>query len=84
MPTQTVQEPVDVGALFRRGAKPAPKWFVWNGRKYVVKAVAMTWASKEGESPLLHYSVTAGADAFDLCLNQKTLLWSLEKIHLEG
>jgi hypothetical protein len=83
MRTEEIHEPVDVGVLFRKDQKPVPKWFRWGGRKHDVERVEMSWKSHQGESPLLFFSVTAGGSVFELSLDQKTLHWTLEKVHVD-
>ena len=85
MRSEEIGEVVDVGAVFRRGQKPKPRWFVWSNRRHDVKTVEMAWKGKEGEAPLLFFSVTDTAGSvFELRFNQKTTEWRLEKVFLEG
>jgi hypothetical protein len=82
VPTETIDETIDVGAVFKRKQPPAPKWFFWRGRKYDVTNVEMTWTAQQGEATLLFFALSAGAEVYEVHLNQKTLNWVLEKIHL--
>lgn len=83
MKTEEIGEAVDVGVAFKKGRRPDPKWFLWRGRRHDIKSVDMAWKGKEGDTPLLFFSVTDGATVFELRLNQKTLEWTLEKTHVE-
>ncbi|MBN1621566.1 MAG: hypothetical protein JW871_03130 [Endomicrobiales bacterium] len=77
-----INESIDVGAVFGKN-RIKPKWFVWNGKKYQIKEITYTWKENQGEAKLIHFSVTDGATLFELCLNQKTLMWRLEKASVE-
>lgn len=78
-----VNEKIKVGAVFE-GARVSLKWFYWGKDKHMVKSVEHTWRSKIGEVPLLFFSVTDGANVYEIRLNQKTLEWCLEKVYSEG
>lgn len=84
MREESVQESIDVGVVFPRGKRPVPKWFYWGGRKHNIARVAMSWKSKQGETPLLLFSVSDGTDVYEIRLNQGTLEWTLEKVYVEG
>jgi hypothetical protein len=84
MRTEEVGEAVDVGVLFRKGAPAAPRWFRWSGRKYDVEKVESFWRGRRGEAPLLFFAVSSAGNVYELCCDQKTLAWSLEKVHSKG
>lgn len=73
-----IREPVKVVAVFDSGVKPAK--FKWRGRTYPVKEITYTWTSKEGNTPIMHFSVTDGASLFELAYNPSTLDWSVEEV----
>jgi hypothetical protein len=78
MDSEIIDEIIDVGAVFgKAGIKP--KWFVWEGRKYALKEVAYTWKDTEGNSVIMHFSVTDGATQFELTFNQKSMVWRLAR-----
>ncbi len=78
-----VNAKIKVGAVFE-GAHVTPKWFFWDRIKHVVKTVEHTWRAREGETPLLFFSVTDGANVYEIRLNQRTLEWRLEKVYMDG
>ncbi|HOW28887.1 MAG TPA: hypothetical protein PK876_10365 [Elusimicrobiota bacterium] len=84
MLVEEIREAIDVGVSFRKGAAPAPRWFVRRGRKVEIKGVENSWRGRRGDSPLLFFSVTDGTDVYEICLDQKRLLWTLEKVYVEG
>ncbi|MFH2204355.1 MAG: hypothetical protein ABIJ96_14655 [Elusimicrobiota bacterium] len=80
MGVEKVDEPVKVGAVFS-GSSILPKWFVWSRRKYTVESVDMMWKGLLGDVPVRYFSVSDGANTYQLRLNQKTLEWRLERVH---
>ena len=82
MRTEEFDEPITVGDVFR-GNQVTPKWFIWGQDKHEVKSVNMVWKGKEGEAPLRYFSVSARGNLYQLCLNQKTMEWRLEKVSVE-
>ena len=63
-----IKQPVKVGAVFGGGKKIRPVWFIWEGREHHIKDITYTWGSREGRSPLYHFSVTDKADnLYELC-----------------
>lgn len=73
-----ISEKIKVMAVFEKGVRPVK--FKWRGRVYPVKEITYTWASKEGEASILHFSVTDGATLFELAYNQKELEWTLNGV----
>ena len=78
-----VNERIKVAAVFD-GARVTPKWFFWGRQKHKVERVEHTWRSKVGETPLLFFAVTDGANVYEIRLDQKKLEWVLEKVYMEG
>jgi len=74
-----INEKIQVGAIFR-GSKIRPAWFVWEGRKYVVKDVTYSWYARDGNVTYCHFSVTDGANLFEISFNLNTVEWRLNKI----
>lgn len=78
-----VDERIKVGAVFD-GSAVTPKWFFRGKEKHAVKKVEQIWKSKEGESPLLFFTVNDGSNIYEIRLNQKSLEWRLKKVYMEG
>lgn len=78
MESVIINESIDVAAVFSKN-KIKPKWFLWNGRKYEVRETTYIWQDNLGEAKIIHFAVSDGATLFELSLNQKTMLWRLEK-----
>jgi len=83
MQVNEVNENIKVGAVFD-GSKLIPKWFYWGKNKHIIRNIEHSWKAKEGETPLACFSVTDGANVYEIRLNQKTLVWSLQKVYQEG
>jgi hypothetical protein len=73
-----IDEQIKVAAVFS-GDVVCPKWFMWHNRKYLVTETTYTWQDSQGEAMIRYFAVTDGATLFELSLNQKTLVWRLEK-----
>lgn len=80
METVAINENIRVGVAFDN-QKVFPVWFRWRNRYYKVRAVSFTWNSSQGFEKLHHYSVTDGANTYELCFNAHTLQWTLGKVH---
>jgi len=65
-----------VAAIFYNG-KVEPVWFVLGSDKHEVKELCYTWESSEGATPILHYSVWDGKNAYALNYNTQKISWSL-------
>ncbi|MCE5199419.1 MAG: DUF6504 family protein [Armatimonadota bacterium] len=79
METVSVDESIRVGVAFDSG-KVMPMWFLWRDRYYRIKTVTYTWCTDQGASRLHHYSVTDGANMYELQFNTNTLEWVLGKV----
>ena len=82
MPYESINEPVQVGVVFSNNIVK-PKWFVWNDKKYTISEITYTWHVKQGETTLLYFSVSDGSSLYEICFNQKSLKWCLEKVFIE-
>lgn len=73
-----LKEPIKVVAVFDNGIKPVK--FKWKGRVYPVKEITYTWASKEGDARIIHFSVSDGAVLYEIAYDSSALMWSIEGI----
>ena len=83
MQVNEVDEPIKVGVVFEDN-KIVPKWFFRGKQKHNITGIEHTWRSKEGETPLVFFSVTDGANVYEIRFNLKTAEWRLEKVYMEG
>jgi hypothetical protein len=73
-----INEPITVGAIFFRGTVK-PVWFDRQGRQVRVREIAFTWKTREGNASILHFSVSDGQGLYELCFNQASLGWRLQR-----
>jgi hypothetical protein len=78
-----INEPVKVGAVFGNGEKIRPVWFKWNGRQHRIESITYTWSSRQGRAVVYHFSVTDGANLYELCYNSETSVWQLAQVDIE-
>jgi len=79
METQ-IGEKIKAGVVFGGDKKMQPVWFVWSGKKYPVEAVTFNWQSRRGRTVVQHFSVTSGADLYELSYDTETLVWTLATV----
>ncbi len=77
---QKIREHIRVAVIFGPGNSIRPVWFDWGRRKYTVREVTYTWRERQGETTLLHFAVTDGADLFELSYNPATQGWTLAAV----
>ena len=66
--------------IFGPGNRVAPVWFDWRRRKHTVKEVTYTWRERQGNNTTLHFTVSDGADLFELAYNTSNQLWGLTAV----
>lgn len=76
---EMIDERIAVGAVFQDNVVK-PKWFIWNNRKYEVKAITFRWKNRIGADVVSYFSVSDGNNLYQISLSQKHLLWTLEKV----
>jgi hypothetical protein len=74
---RNIREDVRVAVIFGPGNSIRPVWFDWRRRKYEVREVTYTWQEREGETTLLRFAVSDGANLFELTFNSVSRIWSL-------
>ena len=95
MRIEKIDEFIKVGAIFtatggaafdgsvQKGDEIRPAWFIWDKRKYQVKEVNYFWLEKSGREKLFCFSVTDGANTYELNFNAELASWKLTKIASE-
>ena len=81
MKIEELDQIIKVGAIFKGGSDIRPTWFVWEGRKYIIKEVNYVWMDREGREKLHCFSVTDGANNYELSFNAEQAIWKLNKIY---
>ncbi|MFN3531381.1 MAG: hypothetical protein ACK41Q_02545 [Candidatus Brocadia sp.] len=80
-----VNEPVTVGVIFGDNKKKLkPVWFVWSGRKYSVQEITYIWTERIGKASIHHFTISDGANLFDISFNTDTLIWILHSVETDG
>ncbi len=79
-----VEESVVVAAIF--GCRPylKPVWFIWRDQRYPIHKITYTWIDRGGRAKRYHFSVSDGANLYELCYNSEHLSWELVAIEMEG
>jgi hypothetical protein len=76
---ETLDETIKVGAVFK-GGKIIPKWFIWEDREYRIKDINYFWMDRQGREKIQCFSVTDGANNYEISFNTERTLWKLNKI----
>ena len=79
MELKELNQTIKVGAVFK-GDQIVPKWFMWEGTKYIIKDVNYNWLDKVGREKLHCFSVTDGTNNFEISFHAEKTLWRLDKI----
>ncbi len=74
----TINKKIEVGTVFK-GGNIFPKWFLWDGRKYMVKKVNLVWQRAEGEALIHYFSVSDEANSYEISFDAKAMTWRLNK-----
>lgn len=79
-----IEEPIVVAAIFGRRSSPEPVWFIWHDRRYRILKITYIWIDREGQAKRYHFSVTDGANLYELCYHTGRLSWELAAIETDG
>jgi len=63
--------------------KLRPVMFIWRNREYRVQDVTYVWRETQGQSEVYHFTVSDGANVFELSYNAKTLDWTISGVYGE-
>jgi hypothetical protein len=77
--TGQLNEKIDCLAWFRAG-KIYPKIFVWNHKEYPITAITYNWQERRGREVICCFSVSTGADLYQISFNNTSYSWQLDKI----
>lgn len=76
---ETIQQPVDVLAVFRKGIAE-PMTFKWGNRYYNVEKVNLMHTAHDGRERIYYFSVSNETAAYRLSFRSGTLTWILEEV----
>ncbi|MBI4947941.1 hypothetical protein HY844_00030 [Candidatus Berkelbacteria bacterium] len=74
-----IAEPIKVVASFSSSSIRI-HFFNWNDRIYKVDSVNLFHISQDGNTKSYHFSVSVGANSYELLFDPTTLSWRLENV----
>ena len=63
--------------------KLRPVMFIWRNREYRVQDVTYVWREIQGQAEVYHFTVSDGANVFELSYNAKALDWTITGTYSE-
>ena len=63
--------------------KLRPVMFIWRNREYRVQDVTYVWRETLGQAEVYHFTVSDGANVFELSYNAKALDWTITGTYSE-
>jgi hypothetical protein len=60
-----------------------PVMFIWRNREYRVQDVTYVWRETLGQAEVYHFTVTDGANVFELSYNARALDWTITGTYAE-
>ena len=63
--------------------KLRPVMFIWRNREYRVQDVTYVWRETQGQAEVYHFTVSDGANVFELSYNAKALDWTITGTYSE-
>ena len=74
-----ITETIEVAAVFGKN-KVKPRWFLRGGAKHDIKEISYMWRSRQGDAVIVHFTVSDGANIFEISFNQKSMSWTLDNV----
>lgn len=85
-----LNENVKVYAIYKETGDPKfphdklqPLMFIWRNREYRIQNVTYVWREIQGQAEVYHFTVSDGANVFELSYNAKALDWTITGIYGE-
>ena len=75
-------EAINVWVYFKSG-QIQPVIFFWKNRQIKIDQINLVHTTKNGNSPALHFSVSAGGNFYRLAFDTGDLKWFLEAVEEE-
>lgn len=76
---EILSEKIDCLVLFKAG-KAFPQVFFWKGKEYKVEKITYAWQERSGREIISYFSLSTGADLYQVSFNNTSLGWRLDKI----
>ncbi|HTW91497.1 MAG TPA: DUF6504 family protein [bacterium] len=90
MTHQRLSENVKVYAIYNETGDPKfphdklrPFMFIWRNREYRVQNITYVWRETQGQAEVYHFTVSDGANVFELAYNAKALDWTITGTYAE-
>lgn len=83
MQRHQTREQIRVAVIFGGNGRIQPVWFEWRRRKHTVTAITYRYEGKQGDSRLLHFTVTDEGGLYELTYNTHDQTWQLRGIEVE-
>ena len=77
--SRQLNEKIDCIAWFR-GGKIQPQAFIWNKKEYKITNITYSWQERRGRELISFFSVSAGADLYQLSFNNMSFSWRIDKV----
>jgi len=76
---EQLEQKIEVLSWFKAG-KILPCLFVWNNKEYKITNINYNWQERQGRELISFFSVSTGADIYQISFNNATCGWRLDKI----
>ena len=73
-----LNEKIEVLAFFK-AAKIYPRAFIWNNKRYRVKAITYNWQERRGQELISFFSVRTSSNLYQISFNNNTYGWRIDK-----
>lgn len=78
---ETINEPIDVSAVFKAG-RLQPASFMWRRRLYKVRLVTGHYSNHRGKWKQYHYAIRSDTEeTYEICLDTEHMEWQLIRVH---
>lgn len=74
-----LNEKIEVLAYFKQ-AKIYPRLFFWKNKIYKIKKITYNWQERRGQEVINYFSVSTGADLYQISFNNTSYSWQIDKI----
>lgn len=79
-----IDKPIRVGVVFEPQGRLRPLWFVWQGRRHIIRQVTYTWGQREGIDLVQNFAVTDGANLYQISYSRDAMAWRLVAVEDGG
>jgi hypothetical protein len=74
-----LNERIDCLAYFKN-AKIYPRLFIWKNKTYKIRKITYNWQERRGQEIISYFSVSTGANLYQISFNNTTYGWRIDKI----